>query len=159
MEEIEELNILHATMLAMKRAVEGLRLKPIKVLVDGNRLPTIDVLAEAVIGGDAKIKSISAASILAKVHRDRLCKALDEEFPLYGFASHKGYGTREHLEALRLHGACRHHRRYFSPVAATFITAGGDTIVLRAWAPGPDGSRIGLGDCAGTIHPARGHEG
>ena len=131
-EEIDELNILHATMLAMKRAVEGLRLKPIKVLVDGNRLPTIDVLAEAVIGGDAKVKAISAASILAKVHRDRLCKTLDEEFPHYGFASHKGYGTREHLEALRLHGACRHHRKFFAPVAATFTTPGGEMIVLRA---------------------------
>ena len=80
-EEIDTLNILQATMLAMKRAVEGLRLKPAKVLVDGNRLPLLDVLAEAVIGGDAKIKSISAASILAKVHRDRLCETLHEEFP------------------------------------------------------------------------------
>ena len=130
-EEIDRLNILQATMLAMKRAVEGLRLKPSKVLVDGNRLPTIDVLAEAVIGGDAKVKSISAASILAKVHRDRLCATLHEEYPQYNFAAHKGYGTREHLEALRLHGACRHHRRFFSPVAATFLTPGGDTIALR----------------------------
>jgi ribonuclease HII len=104
----------------MKRAVEGLRLKPAKVMVDGNRLPLIDVLAEAVIGGDAKIKSISAASILAKVHRDRLCGTLHQEFPQYGFASHKGYATPEHLEALRMHGACRHHRKFFSPVAATF---------------------------------------
>ena len=131
-EEIDELNILHATMLAMKRAVEGLRLKPVKVLVDGNRLPSIDVLAEAVIGGDATIKSISAASILAKVHRDRLCRQLDEEFPHYGFAAHKGYGTPEHLAALRVHGACRHHRRFFGPVAATFITPGGQLIELRA---------------------------
>jgi len=123
--EIDELNILHATMLAMKRAVEGLRLKPAKVLVDGNRLPTIDVLAEAVVGGDAKVKAISAASILAKVHRDRLCNELHQEFPQYGFASHKGYSTPEHLEALRLHGACRHHRKFFSPVAATFATADG----------------------------------
>jgi ribonuclease HII len=92
-DEIDTLNILHATMLAMKRAVEGLRLKPAKVLVDGNRLPLIDVLAEAVIGGDAKIKSISAASILAKVHRDRLCETLHQEFPQYGFAAHKGYAT------------------------------------------------------------------
>ena len=129
--EIDQLNILHATMLAMKRAVEGLRLRPAKVLVDGNRLPTIDVLAEAVIGGDAKIKSISAASILAKVHRDRLCRTLDAEFPLYGFAAHKGYGTPEHLEALRLYGACRHHRRFFAPVAATFMTPDGQTIELR----------------------------
>ena len=131
-EEIDELNILHATMLAMKRAVEGLRLKPVKVLVDGNRLPSIDVLAEAVIGGDATIKSISAASILAKVHRDRLCRQLDEEFPHYGFAAHKGYGTPEHLEALRVHGACRHHRRFFGPVAATFTTPDGQVIELRA---------------------------
>jgi ribonuclease HII len=119
-EEIDTLNILHATMLAMKRAVEGLRLRPAKVLVDGNRLPMIDVLAEAVIGGDAIVKSISAASILAKVHRDRLCRTLDEEFPQYGFAAHKGYSTPEHLQALLVHGACRHHRKFFGPVAATF---------------------------------------
>ena len=130
-EEIDTLNILHATMLAMKRAVEGLRLKPVKVLVDGNRLPQWDVLAEAIIGGDAKVKSISAASILAKVHRDRLCQTLDQEFPHYGFAAHKGYGTPEHLQALRQHGACRHHRKFFGPVAATFTTPGGDVITLK----------------------------
>ncbi|HZY18200.1 MAG TPA: ribonuclease HII [Ramlibacter sp.] len=128
--EIDTLNIYHATMLAMKRAVEGLRLRPAKVLVDGNALPRIDVLAEAVVGGDAKIKSISAASILAKVHRDRLCKTLHEEFPQYGFAAHKGYSTPEHLQALKTHGACRHHRRFFSPVAATMTLApdGGVTV-------------------------------
>ena len=130
-QEIDTLNILQATMLAMKRAVEGLRLKPVKVLVDGNRLPKWDVLAEAIVGGDAKIKSISAASILAKVHRDRLCKALDEEFPHYGFAAHKGYGTPEHLAALCAYGACRHHRKFFAPVAATFMTPAGETIALR----------------------------
>ena len=130
-EEIDQLNILHATMLAMKRAVEGLRLRPVKVLVDGNRLPMLDMLAEAIVGGDAKVKSISAASILAKVHRDRLCRALDEEFPHYGFAAHKGYGTPEHLAALRVHGACRHHRRFFGPVAATFMTPDGELIALR----------------------------
>lgn len=129
-EEIDTLNILHATMLAMKRAVEGLRLKPAKVWVDGNRLPTIDVLAEAVIGGDAKIKSISAASILAKVHRDRLCQTLHDEFPQYGFAAHKGYSTPEHMEALRLHGACRHHRRFFGPVAATFADEDGIEVTV-----------------------------
>ncbi|RIX85494.1 ribonuclease HII [Acidovorax cavernicola] len=117
-EEIDSLNILQATMLAMRRAVEGLRLKPVKVLVDGNRLPRLDVLAEAIVKGDARVKAISAASILAKVHRDRLCKQLHDEFPNYGFAGHKGYGTREHLEALQRHGACVHHRRSFSPVAA-----------------------------------------
>jgi ribonuclease HII len=115
--EIDELNILHATMLAMKRAVDGLRLKPAKVLVDGNRLPKIDVLCEAVVGGDAIVKSISAASIVAKVTRDRMLKQLHDEFPHYGFASHKGYGTPEHLEALRVHGPCVHHRRFFAPVA------------------------------------------
>ncbi|HYE70801.1 MAG TPA: ribonuclease HII, partial [Aquabacterium sp.] len=119
-------------MLAMKRAVEGLRLKPAKVLVDGNRLPTLDVLAEAVVGGDAKVKAISAASILAKVHRDRLLAQLHDEFPQYGFAAHKGYSTPEHLVALRVHGACRHHRKFFSPVAATFTTPDGEVIELRA---------------------------
>ena len=129
-DEIDSLNILHATMLAMKRAVEGLRLKPAKVLVDGNRLPLIDVLAEAVIGGDALVKSISAASILAKVHRDRLCQTLHLEFPQYGFASHKGYGTPEHLEALRMHGACRHHRKFYAPVAATFVNDEGVALTV-----------------------------
>jgi ribonuclease HII len=117
-EEIDTHNILQATMIAMRRAVEGLRLKPAKVLVDGNRLPTLSVLAEAVVKGDSLVKAISAASILAKVHRDRLCEELHVEFPHYGFASHKGYGTPEHLEALLRHGACVHHRRSFSPVAA-----------------------------------------
>ena len=117
-EEIDRLNILHATMLAMKRAVEGLRLKPAKVLVDGNRLPQVDILAEAIVDGAALVKSISAASIIAKVHRDRLCQQLHEEFPHYGFAGHKGYSTPEHLQALREHGACVHHRRFFAPVAA-----------------------------------------
>ena len=121
-EEIDTHNILQATMLAMRRAVEGLRLKPAKVLVDGNRLPTLDVLAEAVVGGDARVKAISAASILAKVHRDRLCEELHTQFPHYGFAAHKGYGTPEHLEALRVHGACVHHRRSFSPVGAVVPT-------------------------------------
>lgn len=116
-EEIDELNILQASMLAMKRAVEGLRLKPVKVMVDGNRLPNIAIVAEAVVGGDALIASISAASILAKVWRDRWCEAFHLEYPQYGFAAHKGYGTPEHLAALRLHGACPQHRRSFSPVA------------------------------------------
>ena len=118
-EEIDQINILQATLLAMRRAVEGLRLRPVKVLVDGNRLPTLDVLAEAIVKGDARVKAISAASILAKVHRDRLCAQLHEEYPHYGFAGHKGYGTPEHLAALRTHGACVHHRRSFAPVAAT----------------------------------------
>ena len=115
-EEIDSLNILQATMLAMRRAVEGLRLKPAKVLVDGNRLPVLKIAAEAIVKGDAKVKAISAASILAKVHRDRLCLTLHEQHPNYGFDGHKGYPTPEHLAALREHGACPHHRRSFGPV-------------------------------------------
>jgi len=116
-EEIDRLNILQATMLAMRRAVEGLRLKPNKVLVDGNCLPVLDIQAEAIVKGDSKVAAISAASILAKVHRDRWCVELDQQFPQYGFAKHKGYGTAEHLAALKAHGACPQHRTSFSPVA------------------------------------------
>ncbi len=116
-EEIDKLNILQATMLAMQRAVEGLRLKPVKVLVDGNRLPVLGMLAEAIVKGDALVPAISAASIIAKVHRDRWCAQFHLEYPQYGFAGHKGYGTAEHLAALREHGACPQHRRSFSPVA------------------------------------------
>jgi ribonuclease HII len=114
--EIDELNILQATMLAMRRAVEGLRLKPAKVLVDGNRIPVLKIPAEAIVKGDAKVKAISAASILAKVHRDRLCLELHALHPQYGFDGHKGYPTPEHLAALRAHGACPQHRRTFGPV-------------------------------------------
>ena len=115
-EEIDRLNILQATLLAMRRAVEGLRLKPAKVLVDGNRLPVLHVPAEAIVQGDAKVKAISAASILAKVQRDRLCLALHEAHPQYGFDAHKGYPTAAHLAALQAHGACPEHRRSFGPV-------------------------------------------
>jgi ribonuclease HII len=115
-EEIDRLDILQATLLAMRRAVEGLRLKPAKVLVDGNRLPVLGVLAEAIVGGDALVPAISAASILAKVTRDRWCAELDQQYPQYGFASHKGYGTAVHLAALRVHGACPEHRKTFAPV-------------------------------------------
>jgi ribonuclease HII len=116
-EEIDRHNILQATLLAMRRAVEGLRLKPSKVLVDGNRLPILDVLAEAIVRGDDTIPAISAASILAKVYRDRWCVGYHQQFPQYGFAVHKGYGTAMHLAALREHGACPEHRKSFSPVA------------------------------------------
>jgi ribonuclease HII len=115
-EEIDRLNILQATLLAMRRAVEGLRLKPAKVLVDGNRLPVLGMFAEAIVGGDALVPSISAASILAKVTRDRWCAELDQQYPQYGFAAHKGYGTAVHLAALRAHGACPEHRKSFAPV-------------------------------------------
>jgi len=115
-EEIDRLNILQATMLAMKRAVEGLRLKPAKVLVDGNRLPLLKIPAEAIVKGDAKVQAISAASILAKVARDRQCLVMHETHPEYGFAGHKGYPTAEHLAALRTHGVTAWHRRSFGPV-------------------------------------------
>jgi ribonuclease HII len=115
-EEIDSLNILHATMLAMKRAVEGLSVVPTLVKVDGNRCPTLTIRSEAVIGGDALVKSISAASILAKVTRDRMLLDLHQSFPIYGFDAHSGYGTPQHLAALREHGPCEHHRRSFAPV-------------------------------------------
>lgn len=116
-EEIDQINILQATLLAMKRAVEGLRLKPVKVLVDGNRLPALDIRAEAIVQGDALIPAISAASILAKVHRDRLCDAMHQSHPEYGFDKHKGYGTAQHLAALQRHGPVDCHRMTFAPVA------------------------------------------
>jgi ribonuclease HII len=116
--EIDELNILHATMLAMKRAVEGLRLIPKCVLVDGNRLPALKMPARAIVRGDATVAAISAASIVAKVYRDELLAKLHEQYPAYGFAGNKGYPTPEHLAALRAHGACEVHRRSFAPVRA-----------------------------------------
>jgi ribonuclease HII len=115
-EEIDALNILQATLLAMRRAVEGLRLKPNLVLVDGNRLPVLKIPAEAIVKGDAKVQAISAASILAKVTRDRQCLTMHEAHPEYGFAGHKGYPTAEHLAALRQHGVTAWHRRTFGPV-------------------------------------------
>jgi ribonuclease HII len=117
-EEIDTLNILQATLLAMRRAVDGLRLRPHKVLVDGNRLPHLTMPAQAIVKGDARVKAIAAASILAKVQRDRLCLALHEQHPQYGFDGHKGYPTAAHLAALREHGACPQHRRSFAPVRA-----------------------------------------
>lgn len=129
-EEIDELNILHATMLAMRRAVEGLRLKPSLVQVDGNRVPPLQVPAQAIVKGDAKVKAISAASILAKVHRDRLCDELHLAHPQYGFDGHKGYPTADHLAALRAHGATPHHRRSFGPVKVVLGLAPDPTLVV-----------------------------
>lgn len=120
-EEIDRLNILQATMLAMRRAVEGLRLKPAKVLVDGNCLPVLKIPAEAIVKGDSKVQAISAASILAKVYRDRQCLAMHESHPEYGFAAHKGYPTAEHIAALREHGVTAWHRRSFGPVRALLL--------------------------------------
>ena len=120
-EEIDRLNILQATLLAMQRAVAGLRLKPVKVLVDGNRLPVLDMLAEAIVKGDSKIPAISAASILAKVHRDRWCAQLDAAYPQYGFMSHKGYGTATHMAAIKQFGPCPEHRFSFAPVKGQWL--------------------------------------
>ena len=116
-DEIDRLNILQATLLAMRRAVEGLRLRPGLVLVDGNRLPVLGIRAEAIVRGDATVPAISAASIVAKVTRDRALADLHRQFPAYGFDQHKGYGTAQHLEALRRWGPCPAHRRSFAPVA------------------------------------------
>lgn len=139
-EEIDRLNILQATMLAMQRAVQGLRLRPALVQVDGNRLPRLDLPAEAIVKGDAKVQAIAAASILAKVHRDRWCLAVEQDWPQYGFAAHKGYGTAAHLHALRLHGPCPHHRQSFAPVAQAHRLNGqapaASLEVLAAAAPG-----------------------
>ena len=111
--EIDELNILNATFLAMRRAVEGLPVKPDYVLVDGNRCPKTGLPEEAVVKGDAKSISIAAASILAKVTRDRMCADMDAQYPQYGFAKHKGYPTKAHMDAVREHGPSPIHRKTF----------------------------------------------
>jgi ribonuclease HII len=115
-EEIDAINILQATMLAMTRAVEALGVDPSHILVDGNRLPKWEYRAEAVIGGDAIHPCISAASIIAKEHRDRIMIAADSDFPGYGWASNKGYGAAAHLEALEKLGVTPLHRKSFAPV-------------------------------------------
>ncbi|MBD9485006.1 ribonuclease HII [Pseudomonas sp. PDM14] len=117
-EEIDQLNILHATMLAMQRAVEGLQITPKLALIDGNRCPKLAVPCAPVIQGDAQVPAIAAASILAKVSRDREMLALDAQYPGYGIAGHKGYPTPVHLEALKRLGATPIHRRSFAPVRA-----------------------------------------
>ena len=123
--EIAELNILHATMLAMKRAINGLACVPDKVLIDGNRIPRdLAVNAEAVIKGDSSVVQISAASVLAKTARDAQMYVLAERFPQYGFEKHKGYGTAVHLAALQQYGALPEHRAAFAPVAL-ILKAGG----------------------------------
>ncbi|MDQ7075467.1 MAG: ribonuclease HII [Gammaproteobacteria bacterium] len=115
--EIDKINILQATMLAMKRAVEGLTIIPHLVQVDGNRCPDIDLPCEAIVKGDALVAQISAASILAKVYRDRQMRVLDQKYPQYGFAQHKGYPTKAHRQALLEFGVIDEHRRSFRPVA------------------------------------------
>lgn len=135
-EEIDTLNILQATMLAMRRAIEGLRVVPTLALIDGNRCPVLTVRSQPVIGGDALVSCISAASIIAKVTRDRMLLDLHRAFPAYGFDAHAGYGTRQHLAALREHGPCEHHRRTFAPVRDAYALHGlpliGNTAVTAA---------------------------
>jgi ribonuclease HII len=114
--EIDSLNILQASLLSMKRAVEGLKIIPEKVVCDGNYKPDISIECEAIIKGDSSVKSIMAASIIAKVTRDELMKDLDKIYPAYGFKKHKGYPTKFHLDALKLLGPCKIHRLSFKPV-------------------------------------------
>ncbi len=120
-EEIDTLNILRAALLAMRRAVEALAQQPGVVLVDGNQRFEVAMPLRTVVGGDARVRAISAASIVAKVHRDRLLERLHDEHPRYGFAGHKGYSTPEHLKALREHGPCPQHRRSFAPVRESLV--------------------------------------
>jgi ribonuclease HII len=117
--EIDALNILRATLLAMRRAFDGLSVRPAEALVDGDHCPELACPAYPIVKGDRDIAAISAASIIAKTARDAMLVALDREYPMYGFARHKGYGTPEHLAALDLHGPCPHHRRSFAPVLQT----------------------------------------
>ena len=114
--EIDALNILRATLLAMRRAFDGLWVRPVEALVDGDHCPQLGCPAYPIVKGDRDIAAISAASIIAKTARDAMLVALDREYPMYGFARHKGYGTPEHLAALERHGPCPHHRRSFAPV-------------------------------------------
>lgn len=116
--EIDELNILQATLLAMQRAVAGLSLPPAEALIDGNRCPRLDIPARAIVGGDATVAAISAASILAKTARDAVMLDMHARYPQYGFDRHKGYGTAVHLAALREYGPCPEHRKSFAPVMA-----------------------------------------
>lgn len=112
-QEIDEINILQATFLAMKRAVQALDIPADFALVDGNRIQGLDIPAECVVGGDAKVLSIAAASILAKVTRDRYMRQMAEQYPEYGFEKHKGYGTKAHYAAIEQHGICPLHRKTF----------------------------------------------
>lgn len=121
-DEIDELNILHATMLAMKRAIEALEIMPGMVLIDGNRCPEINIQSRAIVKGDQRVDAISAASILAKESRDREMIKLDEEYPGYGFAVHKGYPTKMHIKALEEIGVSTVHRKSYAPVKRFLVS-------------------------------------
>jgi ribonuclease HII len=120
-EEIDQLNILQATLLAMQRAVKGLHIQPDEVLVDGNRLPDLSMPAQAIVKGDSKVQAISAASILAKVERDKLMHEYHQQFPEFSFDAHKGYGTRQHLAEIEQFGFLAIHRRSFNPVKTLLL--------------------------------------
>lgn len=120
-EEIDQINILHASMLAMKRALEGLSLRPHLALIDGNRCPDIDIPSQAIVKGDQRVQSISAASIIAKVARDRMMVELHADHPEFGFDRHKGYPTPQHRRAIAEHGVTRFHRQSFAPVRQALL--------------------------------------
>jgi ribonuclease HII len=143
-EEIDRINILQATFLAMARAVQALSLRPELCLVDGNQVPQLGCPVRTVVGGDATVRAIMAASIIAKVARDAELARLDAEYPQYGFARHKGYATPEHREALRLHGPCAIHRMSFAPCAQRELDLPGFGIGDSGEQPSPafDDSRI-----------------
>jgi ribonuclease HII len=123
-EEIDELNILQATLLAMQRAVKGLHIQPDEVLVDGNRLPKLSMPAQAIVKGDSKVQAISAASILAKVERDKLMVDYHQQYPEFSFHVHKGYGTKQHLAEIGQFGFLDVHRRTFNPVKTMLMQRG-----------------------------------
>ncbi len=123
-EEIDQLNILQATLLAMQRAVNGLSIQPDEVLVDGNRLPDLSMPAQAIVKGDSKVQAISAASILAKVERDKLMVGYHQQYPDFAFHVHKGYGTKQHLAEIEQFGFLDEHRRTFNPVKTMLMRQG-----------------------------------
>ena len=125
-EEIDRLNILRASQLAMRRAVDAMDPRPEHCLIDGLPVRDFPIPHDAIVKGDGLSLSIAAASIIAKVTRDRMMREIDREFPQFGFAKHQGYGTKAHLEALRIHGPCRHHRRSFQPVAQLALPLDGN---------------------------------
>ena len=116
-EEIDKLNILNAPLLAMKRAIKNLSSQPMSILVDGNFKPINEANVFSIVKGDTKSISIAAASIIAKVTRDKIMEEIDEEFPLYNFKKHKGYATKQHIENIKKFGICKYHRKTFSPIS------------------------------------------